>query len=130
MDAQSVTTLKASTPAIEWVLERLAFKCCPQGINVMAEELRWLGLDAMTQEKVILAINSELRKPHPRVQRISDGVYWFSEERPPIGWSLYSDVRMLPCFYRRYPPSISWDELDSADNILPRPENLGQGTSQ
>ncbi|HEX8924868.1 MAG TPA: hypothetical protein VF786_03700 [Terriglobales bacterium] len=119
-------TLKVDTPAIEWVLERLAFKCCPQGLNVMAEELRWLGLESMTQEKLILAINAELKRPRPRVQRISDAVYWFSDERPPAGWSLYGDLRMLPCFYRRYPPSISWEELDTEENRLPRPDNLGQ----
>jgi len=114
--------LPRSASVMEWILERMERKCCPQGLNVIAEELRWMGQESMTYEKLRLAVSTELRKSHPRVQSVAEGIYWFAEKTIPAGWSLYGDKRMLPCFYREYPPVISWDELDHPDNILPRPE--------
>jgi len=122
--------LNAKAPVIEWVLERLSSKGCPQGLNVMAEELRWLGLQSVTYVKLLNAVNAEMGKPQSRIARLSEGVYWFSDKSTPSGWSRELDLRMLPCFYRRYPPDISWNELDNAENILPTPANLGQSPSK
>ena len=107
--------------AILRVLERLQYKSCPQGLHVMAEELQWMGDSAMTHEVLGRAVQAELRRPNPRIQVVAQGVYWFSDVRVPLTWSLYGDSRMLPCFYRRYPPAISWEEVDQPDNLLPPP---------
>jgi hypothetical protein len=125
-----VRELKAEAPVIEWVLERLSSKCCPQGLNVMAEELRWLGLGSMTYLKLLNAVNTEIGKPQSRIAQLSGEVYWFSGKSTPADWSLKLDRRMLPCFYRRYPPDIPWDELENPENILPSPANLGQTNSK
>ena len=90
----------------------------------MAEELRWLGERSMTYEKLSQAVHAELREIHPRIRRVAEGVYWFAEGATPQGWSLYGDKRMLPCFYRRYPPEISWEEIDLPENMLPPPCKL------
>ena len=116
-----LSALTPDAPVMDWILERIQRKCCPQGLNVISEELRWMGQDSMTYEKLSQAVRVELRKPHPRIQSVAEGIYWFAEKNVPAGWSLYGDRRMLPCFYREYPPLISWDELDNPENILPRP---------
>ncbi len=103
------------------LLERLEQKCCPQGLHVIVEELRWMGDQSMTYEKLWQAVSADLRAAHPRVRRIAEGIYWFAELEVPVGWSLFGDRRMLPCFYRRYPPAISWDDLDLPENLLPPP---------
>lgn len=103
---------------IELILERLRSKGCPQGLNVMAEELRWMGRTS-TSEGLRRAVRAELRLPHPRVRRVAEGVYWLADQNVPAGWSLFLDRRMLPCFYRLYPPAIAWDDIDKAENILP-----------
>lgn len=115
------SSVKNGAPVMEWILERIERKCCPQGLNIIAEELHWMGQESMTYDKLRQAVGVELRKSHPRIQSVSEGVYWFADKNIPVGWSLYGDRRMLPCFYREYPPIISWDELDQPDNILPRP---------
>jgi hypothetical protein len=106
---------------IEMILERLQSKGCPQGLNVMAEELQWMGRGSITHERLRLAVRAELRLPHPRIRRVVEGVYWFTDHNVPAGWSLFLDRRTLPCFYRLYPPAISWDDIDKAENILPQP---------
>ena len=104
------------------VLERLEQKCCPQGLHVIFEELRWMGDRTMTYEQLSDAVHSDLRATHPRIRRVAEGVYWFAELDIPLGWSLFRDRRMLPCFYRRYPPAISWEDLDLPENVLPPPQ--------
>jgi len=106
---------------IDLILERLRFKGCPQGLNVICEELQWLGRTSITHEALRLAVRRELRMPHPRIRSIAEGVYWFSHDDVPVGWSLFLDRRMLPCFYRQYPPAIAWEDLDKPENILPKP---------
>lgn len=106
---------------IEMILERLRFKGCPQGLNVIGEELQWMGRTSITHEGLRLAVRRELRMPHPRIRVIAEGVYWFSKDNVPVGWSLFLDRRMLPCFYRQYPPAITWEDLDKPENILPKP---------
>jgi hypothetical protein len=103
------------------VLERLEHKCCPQGLHVILEELRWLGDRSLTYEQLSHAVKTDLRGPRPRIRRVAEGVYWFAQLDIPLGWSLFGDRRMLPCFYRRYPPAISWEELDLPENVLPPP---------
>ena len=122
----SSPAVRRDTTAITRVLERLESKCCPQGLHVMVEELLWMGENLITYEKLLKAVQSELRQPHPRIRRVAEGVYWFADMEIPAGWSLYGDRRMLPCFYRRYPPQISWDDLDLPENILPPPQQLLQ----
>ena len=112
---------KASNSLIDLILERLRFKGCPQGLNVMAEELRWMGRSSITHERLRLAVRAELRMPHPRIRGVAEAVYWLSDHNVPVGWSLFHDQRMLPCFYRLYPPAISWDDIDAPENILPPP---------
>ncbi|MGZ4839277.1 MAG: hypothetical protein ACXVZR_12075 [Terriglobales bacterium] len=109
------------TATMTKVLERLEQKCCPQGLHVMVEELQWMGERSLTCEKMWDAVRTELRHPKPRIRRVAEGVYWFADAEIPLGWSLYRDRRMLPCFYRRYPPQISWDDLDRPENLLPPP---------
>jgi hypothetical protein len=107
-------------------LERFEHKRCPQGLHVIAEELQWMGERSITYEKVLEAIRTELKNARPRVRRVAEGVYWFADAEIPLGWSLYRDRRMLPCFYRRYPPEISWEDVDLPDNVLPPPSDLPQ----
>ena len=107
------------------VLERLEQKCCPQGLHVIVEELQWMGYPSMTYEKLWQAVCAELNNARPRIRRVAEGVYWFAESDIPLGWSLFGDKRMLPCFYRRYPPAISWDDLDQPENLLPPPPKPG-----
>ncbi len=87
----------------------------------MVEELQWMGFRSITYNQLLRAVHAELRTAHPRIRRIAQGVYWFADMNIPCGWSLYGDRRMLPCFYRTYPPAISWDDLDRPENILPSP---------
>jgi hypothetical protein len=112
---------KHGTPAIQRIFERLEQKGCPQGLHVMAEELQWMGECSITYEILLRSVCKEMQATHPRLRRIAEGVFWFSASEIPLGWSLFGDRRMLPCFYRQYPPAISWDELDLPENILPRP---------
>jgi len=114
--------LKPGAPIIEWILERFERKGCPQGLNVMAEELQWMGQGSITREKLLHAIHTEMRQRHPRIQLVSENVYWLAGKNVPAGWSVFGDKRMLPCFYREYPPHVSWDELDRPENILPPPQ--------
>jgi hypothetical protein len=103
------------------ILERLQSKGCPQGLNVMLEELQWMGCTSTTYLKLQRAVHAELRMPHPRIRAVAERVYWFTDQDVPVGWSLFLDRRMLPCFYRLYPPAIAWDDIDKAENILPNP---------
>jgi hypothetical protein len=103
-------------------LERLERKESPQGLNVIEEELHWLGQNSITHERLLHAVAVELRRAHPRIESVAEGVYWFAEKRTPQGWTLFGDMRMLPCFYREYPPDISWERLDEPGNILPPPQ--------
>ena len=112
---------KRNAPLMNCVLERLEHKCSPQGLHTMVEELQWMGLRSITYEKLWRAVRAELRTTRPRIRRVAEGVYWFVDTTIPFGWSLYRDRRMLPCFYRTYPPAISWDDLDRPENILPPP---------
>jgi hypothetical protein len=96
-------------------------------LNVIAEELRWLGQAAITHEKLLQAVSAELKKPRPRIEAVAEGVYWIAGKTTPPGWSLFGDLRMLPCFYREYPPDISWEEIDNPENILPPPSKKGAG---
>jgi hypothetical protein len=116
---------KPGTPAIKRIIERLEQKGCPQGLHVIAEELQWMGQRSTTYEELWHAVRTELRGDHPRIQRVAEGVYWLSATEIPLGWSLFGDRRMLPCFYRQYPPTISWEDLDLPENILPPPHEWG-----
>ena len=116
------SSLQSNAPVIEWILERLERKESPQGLKVIAEELHWLGQGSITHERLLHAVAVELRRPHPRIEAVAEGVYWFADKRTPVGWTLFGDRRMLPCFYREYPPEISWEKLDEPENILPSPE--------
>jgi len=120
-ELRDYSTLSGSAPVIEWILERIERKSSPQGLNVIAEELRWLGQASITHERLVQAVAVELRKPHPRIEAVAEGVYWIAGKCTPPGWSLFRDMRMLPCFYREYPPDISWEEIDRPENILPSP---------
>jgi hypothetical protein len=106
---------------MQWILERLEHKCAPQGLNVMVEELHWMGVGSATYKKLWRAVRTELRSKHPRIRPVAEAVYWFADRNLPQGWSLFRERSMLPCFYRLYPPAISWEELDQPGNILPRP---------
>ena|SRR5690348_10212411 len=119
---------RAKTP-MGWVLERLEQKCSPQGLHVVLEELQWMGERSLTYEELWHAVRTELRAAHPRIRRVAEGVYWFADADLPPGWSLFRDRRMLPCFYRRYPPAISWDDLDLPENLLPPPPQVSQDRS-
>jgi len=118
----SAPPLKHGTSSIQLIIARLEHKGCPQGLHVVLEELRWMGKRSITYEKLWHAVRKELGAARPRIRRVAEGVYWFSEAQVPLGWSLFGDRRMLPCFYRRYPPAISWDDLDLPENILPPPQ--------
>ena len=122
----SAPPCKRPTPPMRWVLERLEQKRCPQGLHVMLEELQWMGERSLTYEKLWHAVRTELRAAHPRIRRVAEGIYWFADADIPPGWSLFRDRRMLPCFYRRYPPAIPWDELDLPENLLPPPHKVSQ----
>jgi hypothetical protein len=113
--------LQTGAPVMDWILERLERKNSPQGLNVIAEEMLWLGQSSITHEKLVQAVAIELKKPRPRIEAVAEGVYWIAGKNTPTGWSLFGDRRMLPCFYREYPPDITWEEIDRPDNILPSP---------
>ncbi len=116
------SSLRAGAPVMDWILERIERKNSPQGLNVIAEELRWLGQDSITHEKLVQAVSLEMKKPRPRIEAVAEGVYWIAGKCTPPGWSLFGDRRMLPCFYREYPPEIPWEHLDRPENILPPPK--------
>jgi len=118
--SQMNTVSWARTPLINWILERIDYKGCPQGLHVMAEELEWMEVASVNYDRLKRAAEVELRRANPRIKRVAEGIYWFAERQVPAGWSLYRDQRMLPCFYREYPPAISWEDIDKPGNILPR----------
>ena len=120
--SQMNTLSGARMPMINWILERIDYKGCPQGLHVIAEELEWLEVASVNYERLKRAADVELRRANPRITRVAEGIYWFAERQVPVGWSLYRDQRMLPCFYREYPPAISWEDIDKPGNILPRPQ--------
>jgi hypothetical protein len=115
----SLSNRKARSYLINLVVERIERKCCPQGLNVVAEELRWMGMTSITSEQLRSAVRHDKTSPHPKLKSVAQDIYWLSDRNLPVGWSLYLDLRMLPCFYRLYPPQISWDDLDNPGNILP-----------
>jgi hypothetical protein len=119
---EDYSSLRTAAPVIDWILERLERKQSPQGLKVIEEELHWLGQKSITHERLLHAVAAELRRPHPRIESVAEGVYWFADKRTPVGWTLFGDKRMLPCFYREYPPDISWEKLDEPENILPAPK--------
>lgn len=118
---EEYSSLRTGASIMDWILERLERKNSPQGLNVIAEELRWLGQDSITHEKLVQAVSLEMKRPRPRIEAIAEQVYWIAGKCTPPGWSLFGDRRMLPCFYREYPPDISWERLDQPENILPSP---------
>lgn len=120
-ELREYSALNGGAPIMDWILERIERKSSPQGLNVIAEELRWLGQETITHEKLVQAVANELKKPHPRIEPVAEGVYWIAGKSTPTGWSLFGDLRMLPCFYREYPPDITWEEIDRPENILPSP---------
>src|SRR5579862_6171508 len=50
------------------------------------------------------AADVELRRANPGIKRVAEAICCFAEGLVPVGWSLYCDPRMLPCFDREYPP--------------------------
>jgi hypothetical protein len=120
-DIIDYTALGHTAPVLEMIIERLERKACPQGLNVMAEELQWIGHSSATYDKIVRAVKAELTQSHPRILAVSEGIYWLADRTVPAGWSLYGKA-MLPCFYCEYPPQISWDELELPANIMPHPE--------
>ncbi|MDR3762700.1 MAG: hypothetical protein P4M01_01255 [Acidobacteriota bacterium] len=118
------TSLSSDSSVLDHVIERLERKASPQGLNVLAEEFQWMGNSLMTYERLCSAVQAELRKPHPRLLLVSEGIVWFSEKSVPAGWSLFC-TGMLPCFYREYPPQISWEKFDLPENRMPPPRRLG-----
>jgi hypothetical protein len=126
-DMSEYSAVRGNVPIMDWILDRIERKSSPQGLNVIAEELRWLGQAAITHEKLLQAVSAELKKPRPRIEAVAEGVYWIAGKTTPPGWSLFGDLRMLPCFYREYPPDISWEEIDNPENILPPPSKKGAG---
>ncbi|HEX6880631.1 MAG TPA: hypothetical protein VF135_09730 [Terriglobales bacterium] len=118
---EEYSRLRSGAPVMDWILERLEHKNSPQGLNVIAEELRWLGQGSITHEKLVQAVSAEMRKARPRIEAVAEEVYWVAGKCTPPGWSLFGDRRMLPCFYREYPPDISWEQIDRPENILPSP---------
>jgi|SRR5579872_4876070 len=118
--SQMNTFSRARTPVINWILERIDYKGCPQGLHVMADELEWMEVASVNYDRLKRAADIELRRANPRIMRVAEDIYWFAERQVPVGWSLYQDQRMLPCFYRKYPPAISWEDIDKPGNILPR----------
>ena len=121
---EDYSTLRTGAPRRDWIIERRERKNSPQGLNVMVEELHWLGQKSITHEQLAQAVSLELKKPRPRIEAVAEGVYWFAGKCTPPGWSLFSDQRMLPCFYREYPPAVSWEQLDQPENILPQPQKM------
>lgn len=121
---EEYSSLHTGAPLMDWILERLERKNSPQGLKVIAEELRWLGQVSITHEKLVQAVSLEMKKPKPRIEAVAEGVYWFAGKCKPPGWSVFWDRRMLPCFYREYPPDISWERIDEPENILPSPVRL------
>lgn len=119
---EEYSSLCTGAPVMDWILERLERKNSPQGLNVIAEELRWLGQPAITHEKLVQAVSLEMKRARPRIEAVAEGVYWIAGKCTPPGWNLFGDRRMLPCFYREYPPDISWEHLDQPENILPSPQ--------
>jgi len=119
---EEYSSLRNGAPVMDWILERMERKNSPQGLNVIAEELHWLGQTAITHEKLVHAVSMEMKKSKPRIEAIAEGVYWIAGKCTPPGWSLFGDRRMLPCFYREYPPDILWEQLDRPENILPSPQ--------
>ena len=120
-EMKEYSQLHSGASIIEWVVERIERKNSPQGLKVIAEELHWLGQTSLTYERLVQAVALEMKKPRPRIEAVAEGVYWFAGKCTPLGWSLFGDRRMLPCFYREYPPDITWDEIDRPENILPSP---------
>ncbi len=118
---EEYSSLHTGAPLMDWIMERLERKNSPQGLKVMAEELHWLGQVSITHEKLVQAVSLEMKKPKPRIEAVAEGVYWIAGKCTPPGWSLFGDRRMLPCFYREYPPDISWEQIDQPENILPSP---------
>jgi hypothetical protein len=125
----SLSPQARSVSVLSKIFERLEAKSCPQGLNVMAEEFHWLGDTELTHERLTQAVKAEMGKPRPRLRVVVEGVYWFADRNIPIGWSIFGDRRMLPCFYREYPPHVSWDDLDRPENILPAPGKLARAKS-
>jgi hypothetical protein len=123
------TSLPSDSSVLDRVIERLERKASPQGLNVLAEEFQWMGDSLITYEKLCKAVRAELHKPHSRLIVVSVGIVWLREKSVPAGWSLFCKG-MLPCFYREYPPQISWEELDLPENRLPRPRRLGTQESR
>ena len=118
---EEYSSLRTGAPIMDWILERLERKNSPQGLNVIAEELQWLGQESITHGKLVQAVALEMKRPRPRIEAVAEGVYWVAGKCTPPGWSLFGDRRMLPCFYREYPPDISWEQIDRPENILPSP---------
>ncbi len=118
---EEYSTMRSGAPVMDWILDRLEHKNSPQGLNVIAEELRWLGQGSITHEKLVQAVSLEMKKARPRIEAVAEGVYWMAGKCTPPGWSLFGDRRMLPCFYREYPPDIPWEQIDLPENILPSP---------
>lgn len=114
------TSLSSNASVLDWVIERIERKACPQGLNVLAEELQWMGQAALTFDKLYKAVSNELRRPHSRLIVVSEGIYWLNDKSLPAGWSMFGKG-MLPCFYREYPPDIPWEKFDCPENVLPRP---------
>jgi hypothetical protein len=81
---------------INWILERIDYKGCPQGLHVIAEELEWMEVASINYDRLKCAADVE-RRANPRIKRVAEGIYWFAERQVPVGWSLYRDQRMLPC---------------------------------
>ena len=41
----------ARTPVINWILERIDYKGCPQGLHVIAEELEWMKVVSVSYDR-------------------------------------------------------------------------------
>ena len=64
----------ARTPVINWILERIDYKRCPQGLHVMAEELEWMEVASVNYDRLKRAADIELRQANPRIKRVAEGI--------------------------------------------------------
>ena len=62
------------TPMINWILERIEYKGCPQGLHVMADELDWMEVASVNYDRLKRAADVELRRANPRIKRVAEGI--------------------------------------------------------
>ena len=71
---------------IDLILSRMEQKCSPQGLNVILEELHWMGMKSITCDQLRSAVKADLRGSHPRLRAVAqddrDMIVVDDESRP------------------------------------------------